>query len=228
MKNNYELPKNFNGEIKVETYEYYRHEAGHYKSYFGKLIPKYKNLEGIKCSSTDANAQLSHFTVRLWIISKDDNPVLPLTDKGFDKSNIKDVASIYFPLVIPCNPKEQWKNVKLFDGSFIKGIEESKIIKVNPMKPTEKIINFNAFPLYFGMPCIFTIQLGQQKNSPFVSNLMLSSDPEKQINTDFVEDIENFVDAKLAEAIKDRQQPDTTYTPPSIDLDSAINDFVNF
>lgn len=228
--NEYLLPEGV-GEVKASSAEYYKHSAGTYKAYFGKLRPKYKDLNGKKCNQDDVGAALTHFVVRLWLIEKigDNNfNYLKLdSNKKFIFNVEDDVSKLYFPLVISYMAKEQWKNIRLFDASYITDVENSKIVKLNPANPTEKIVNFNAFPLYYGMPCLIVIENGKQTGAPYVAKLTLSNDINRKLKADIMNDLENFVENKIIEN-RNANNNNETYTPPSVDIKTALDDILGW
>lgn len=227
----YELPPE-TSDVKSDSFEYYRHPAGVYQGVFGKLTAKYKDGEGKKCDSTALGASLSHFTAALWIIkylgilNKPENkPVLMYKEDKFIIPPDTQPAELYFPLMISYNPKDQWKVQKLFEKFTIPGHEHLRLVKLNPVKPTEKSTNFPAFPAYYGVPIKFTIDLGQQKGSPYCSSIQMLDTP--RYNPEAIatleKEIEQIIEMEKAKR-QNQQQEYSAPPPPEADLNDLLED----
>lgn len=205
----YDLPEGV-GEVKAESFEYYRHPAGIYQAVFGRLNPKYKDLNGQKCEAETPGAYISHFTVPLWLLkflgtssAPTNKTLLQLGDGKIIVPEIGQAAELYFPLLIAYAPKDQWKNHKLFQSFTITGHDNFRVIAQNPNKPTEKITNFKAFPAYYGTQCKLVLELGAKTQQPYCSSLELLQAP--RIDTEIMHQLETDIQTIIDKEIADRQ-----------------------
>lgn len=221
------------GEVKSDSFEYYKHPAGIYRGVFGKLTAKYKDSNGKKCEGADVGAKLTHFTAALWILeykgkvnAPESKPMIAFVNNSFALPTGVQPAEVYFPLMVSYDPKDQWKVQKLFESFAIPGHDNLRLVKLNPSKPTEKITNFQAFPSYYGMPIEWIIDLGAQKGSPYCSSikmLVTPRYPQEAIAT-MEKEVEHIIELERAKHKESQSNSYTAPPPPSTDLESLLED----
>lgn len=230
----YELPEEAKP-IKSEGFEYYKHPAGVYHGVFGKLIPKYKDINEKKCEPTDIGAHLSHYTATLWITEFLGNNIEQ--KKKVVQFNGEDVtipantpsSHLYFPFMISTDPKWQWAIHQKFESWSLPGIENSKLVTVNPAKMTEKFTNVRAFPLYYGMPISFKIEIGEKKGSPYMASIKLMGDVSNRIPFELMGKLEGKFNSLLESERADRDKKDEVPNAeaPEADFSEMENEFLS-
>lgn len=227
----YEMPDGV-GEVKSESFEYYRHPVGIYSAIFGRLNPKYKDLNGQKCTEDTPGATISHFIAPLWITKFLGIPSAPVNkailavskDKILIPADVQ-AAELYYPLMISYNPKDQWKVHRIFESFAIPNHDSLRIVSQNPSKMTEKITNFKNFPAYYGIQIKFIIDPYISKNTGKESTILATLELLPQlpkIDGEIMHQLEADVNGLIEREIASRQseQSDSGYTPeapPSAD-----------
>lgn len=230
----YQLPSEV-GEVKSESFEYYKHEAGVYNGFIGKTTVKYKNLEGKKVEEGTAGARPSHLILSLWItefLGTSQNPKnVPILSVGEDKihipAGIQQAAELYFPFMLSLDPKFQWAIQSKLQDFNIPGHDNLRLVKVNPAKMTEKITNFQALPYYYGMPIKFTLDIGEKKGGIYLSKI-IQGDLAKRVQQNLIMSLEEDFNALIQREIDARKsKKDDGYIqnpPPSVDFDNLLNE----
>ena len=223
--------------IKSEGFEYYKHPGGTYRGIMGKIIVKYKDINGKKCEPTDMGARLSHYINVLWIteyLGTSGNPknaqiLLPTAEKIQLPKGVP-TAELYFPFMISTDPKWQWSIHQKFENFIIPGHEESRIVIVNPNKMTEKFTNVRAFPYYYGMPIQFDIEIGEKKGSSYLANIKLAGGVESRIPLEKMAQLEKDFTELLERERTERENKPTESVPqapaPEGDFSDIENDFL--
>lgn len=229
----YEIPAEL-GEVKDDSFKYYRHADGVYTGYIGRLNLRYKDSEDKKCEPDFPGAKLTGTTLVLWIVGYLGTPDKPVTEKVLGKDlivpqdGVMESSATYFPLTVPIQPKEQWKNIRMFEDFTIPNHDSLRIIKVNPDKPTEKFTNFKSFPHYFGAPVSFVVGTHKtkagDKEYTIVDSIKLMqtewSAPDK-LNAAQA----GFEELRAKEIAKRKTAEDSGYQPPAppqTDLDALL------
>uniref|UniRef100_A0A6H1ZKA2 Uncharacterized protein n=1 Tax=viral metagenome TaxID=1070528 RepID=A0A6H1ZKA2_9ZZZZ len=164
----YELPDDLPGEVKNESFEYFRHPAGVYEGFIGKLVMKYKNANGDKVDATAPGAAISHTILNLWVKKYFGTSTAPVTETFLSDAleinpNLP-LSSFYYPQMVTLVPQDQWKNIQLFETFKIPNNDKLRIIQINPQKPTEKYTVFKSFPAYYGCSISFEIVMSGKGN----------------------------------------------------------------
>lgn len=222
----YSLPDGIE-DVKAEQTEYYRHPAGIYKGVFGKLEPRYKNLDGKRCEPEEPGAYLSHFIAKILLLSyhkdKEVKKILSYHKSGTHMEKKPDMfiaplgvkpVELYFPLTISYSPKEQWRNIKLFEKFIVNNV---KIVEVGN-KQTEKVIKFKNFPFFYGYGVDLVIA-ESKKGSTYAESLTLNGEIYNKLA---VSEMENKIDEMIKEEINRNKNAENPILPPS--ADDIIND----
>jgi len=234
----YQLPDSVPEGIASESFEYFKQPVGIYRGLFGKLVAKYKDINGNRCEETADTAKLSHFINNLWVTEYLGTPASPvhkpILSVGQDMihipAGIGQVAELYFPLVISLDPKMQWSIQGKFESFMIQGHEELRIVKVNPAKMTEKITNFRAFPAYYGMQIEFIlndVKKDGTKTSPYLASIkLINADkvaPElmNRLESDYLDLLKAEQDARKSKQGESFDAP----PPPKSDFSDIENDY---
>jgi len=221
----YELPPDMPNAVKEDKKEYYRHPGGIYHGFIGKIMLKYKTSDGKKVEAGTPGANLSHGILQIWITKylgtahASVNVEIIKPDLTFDK---RPVAELYYPQLITFLPKEQWKNVKLFD-KFTLGTNESKVIRPNVDKPTIKETVFKNFAYYYGVPVKFEILISDKGNTYINSAIEIIEGAKRFSQQDMIA-LEREFERLLEAERESRKNQEQQYTPPTADIDlSDVN-----
>ena len=228
----YELPSNIVDAVAGEaSFQFYKHKAGFYKGFVGKLVPRYKDMEGKKCESTIPGATLSHFNLTLWLVK-----YLGTADRPEEVQILNpdltipegDLRKFYVSHVISILPKDQWRNHRTFDTFMIPNHENSKIVQPNPADPSTKVTLFKNFPFYYGLPVNLTIEESTKRaDSTFVTSVTIT-DYSKRVPKDLMQSLEQQYETRLQIEMEERKSrnnstPEVAYNvvdPSSVDFDA--------
>ena len=114
----YDLPDLAPKQVEGEVREYYRHPAGTYLGFVGKIVAKFKDQQGKRCEPDEPGAVFSHYILNLWIKKFLGNAQTPTGEQMItDALKIPDrpLQEIYFPIVLFPDPKRQWSSKLMFD-----------------------------------------------------------------------------------------------------------------
>jgi len=226
----YALPDDMPQSVASEQKQYYRHPAGIYNGFIGRLMLKYKTADGKWSEQGMPGAILVRGVLQTWIKKYLGTPQTPVNvtilNDDLTFSPDRKIAELYYPQVIEFAPKDQWKNIKLFD-TFTLGSPESKIIRSNADKPTIKETVFKNFAYYYGVPVKWVISLSDIGNTYIDTKkdrIEIIKGAERIPIADIAaleKEFERQLEAERA-ARKTEQAPE--YTPPTADIDlSGIN-----
>ena len=226
------LPDGVPAEIPAESqYQYYKVPQGLYDIVFGKLNYKYKDLNNKPCDAGVPGAQFRNMAISpLWLLQYDGTAQIPNKKVILGKNltiPANPVAELYYPHIISWEPKRQWINIKLFENFEIKGISQSKVVTLNPAKPTGKIMNFGALKYFYGSIATINI-IWTGENDKYVNiddkyGIKLTGE---RIPLEKMKQFEVEIDAKLQlERASRAEAKSNSYTPPTED-DSELSDFI--
>jgi len=206
----YEMPDDIPQEVEGTGFEYYKHPAGLYICFCGKLNFKYVGPDKKTCDAEAPGAVLSHAILPAWIHQYHGTTTKPVTEeiislKTLDLPN-RQLAECYYPIRVSFLKEEQWKNKNLFGGWFIQGNSHLNIIGNDPSKPNVIKTNFKAFPAYYGVGMRFTLAMSDKGNTYIdgkkdAIGLML----DKRIPTNLMLEFEKKVESKLAAERDERE-----------------------
>jgi hypothetical protein len=172
----YELPEGTPKEVSHEG-GFFKHEAGIYKGFIGKLMGKYVNIEGSKIDSWIPGSRLSHFTLPIWLreyYHPKGNTVKILSDSL--EIITQNPFETYFGIYVSAKPEDQWKYNGLFENLILPENKNFKIIGLNPKNPVQKITNFGMFPQFYGVPVKITLSLSD-KGNVYASSITIIEEP---------------------------------------------------
>lgn len=141
---------------------YYEHKAGNYTALIGRLEASYKDREGKKCAADVAGATVSHFNLKLFIVSDPDGQLI---QKGYTYPENLEIGRMTYNVFVTLDAGKQWQNVGLFKNLCFDGFPASAIIQGE--KGDESIFLKN-FQLFLGAPIGFTIEAGTKEGSRFI------------------------------------------------------------
>lgn len=214
---------------------YYKVPEGSYIVVFGKLVPKYKDINGNSCEPGTPGSIFSHASAPLWLIEYHGTPSEPKKETilgwNLEIPENKKVMELYFNLYISWDKRDQWKNINLFKDFSLKHQPMSKVVITDPSK-SGKIVRLKSLAYYYGCALYINI-LWSEKGTPYIDTknkgvkiLDEFIRPEKMI------EFEKKISAKVEKEREERnsQDKDKSYTPPSDkfnedaeDLDSFLN-----
>lgn len=224
------LPEGIPEQLEAETTSYYKVPAGIYIAVFGRLNPKYKDMNNKGCNADYPGATFSHCSIPLWLVETHGTSDKPIKQNilGMDLKIPTDrrVSELYYPLYVSWNPEDQWKNVQAFGSLELPNDKSSKIITPTPGKPQIKTVNFKALTKYYGIPVRFGI-LWSAKDSPYIDKNFPLSIVGDRIAPEKMKLFEEAINAKVEKERAERQSSGKEYTPPSDDIEGS-NDLDSF
>lgn len=229
----YDIPDDIPQQVEgTGGYEYYKHPAGLYLGFCGKLNFKYIGPDKKPCSSDVSGAILSHAILPLWINQYHGTTINPVTEEIINLKSLKlpdrPLAECYYPVRVAFAPEEQWKNKNLFGAWFIQGNANLSIVGKHPSKPNLVLTNFKAFPAYYGVGVRFSIVVSDKGNTYIEGKkdsigLML----DKRVPFDKMIEFEKLVDSKLeaerAEREANKAKPAQQEAPPETNFDELAD-----
>lgn len=226
----YELPDDLPTQVEVQQQGYYQHPAGTYQGFIGRIVPKYKNLEGKNCSKEEVGASMSHLTLRIYLqkfLGTTQAPVnQELLNDALTIPEGKTSSELYFPVNVSFNPSEAWRSIKQFEKFELPNAPESKIIQISPVNPMAKIIIPKNFPKYYGMKVNFdiTFKAGSEKQSRYIDgNIQLIQQrlPMERLQ-EFEKEFEQKIEAEIEARKAERNNP--SYVPPTTDFGAILDE----
>ena len=205
----YELPEDVPQQVEGESFDYYRHPAGIYLGAAGRLKLKYKDANDKTCGSSDIGARLVPGVLPLWIFEYLGTNTAPQTKMIISKDLVIPpsftIPEVYYPQMISFDPKDQWKNAKLFGGW--KADNLPPIISPKPSKPSIKVTNFQAFPAYYGIQVKWLLVTNDRGSVYVDGGIQLQKLP--RVPADKMTLLENMADKRAKEEWEARRQSDT-------------------
>jgi len=233
----WDIPSDVPSQVEAETKEWYRVPAGIYSATFGRINPKYKDMNGKGCDSDYPGAIFDHASIPLWLIETHGTPEKPqqvaILGKDLQIPPVRKVQELYYPMFISWKKEDQWKNVALFNAFELPGVPESKVILTNPANPQKKIVNFKALPKYYGMVVRFNLVMSD-KGNVFVDSKSFPMTPTgERISLEKMKAFEEAINIKVEAERQERnanqsQSGGGSYTPPadSGEDSSNLDDFL--
>lgn len=226
----YDIPDDIPQQVEGSGgFEYYKHPVGLYFGFCGKLNFKYVGQDKKPCNPDDVGARLSHAILPLWISQFHGTTINPVTEVIVDanlKLPTRPLAECYYPVRVAFAPEEIWKNKQLFGSWFVPNNPALTVIGKNPSKPNIVVVNYKAFPAYYGVGVRWSI-VHSDKGNAYVDGkkdqigLML----DKRIPLDKMLEFEKAVEIKTnaermeREANKSQQQNYQPEAPPATNFD---------
>lgn len=241
----YELPEGAPEQGEYEEFQFYRHPAGIYIGFIGKLHSKFKDGKGKACDSNMPGANFDHFQLPLWILKflgSSTNPksedIITITDGNLILAD-RSVFEMYYGAYISTDPKRLWGYTKMFEDFKIPGHPKYNIIQQSGKNMATKVMNYSGFPAYYGLQCKFalTYKPKSEKQTRYIDGKIEILDFTKRIPSDKLKLFEEAVDLKVKSEQKERAKQQDTYTPPepaepnfdltgSEDMDSDLDGFI--
>lgn len=224
-------------QVESTSFEYYKVPRGLYDVVIGKMRFLYQDINGKKCTADEPTAVFKgQATIPFWLLEWDGTADIP------QKQNIlglslqipanKPVNELYFPNFLSWKPEDQWKNLKAYADFHIEGIPESKVVIINPSKPTSKTVNFKALAkYYYGMKAKINV-LWSAKDNPFLDTTYGIKLTGERMPLEKMTQFEVEIESKLAREKEERQQQQnqnkpSEYTPPADVEDTDFDSFIN-
>jgi len=214
----YELPPDAPRDTVSEGTEYYKHPAGIYVGFVGRLITKYKDVNDKACVAGVAGAKFSHYQLVRWIQRYLGTPAEPLLkDVLGNDLQVPDVKfpELYFGEYLSAESKDQWSIAKKFENFKIAGYPKYDIIQPDSQKPSLKRTIWGAFPAYYGMIIKWEMAIGEKKgNSYVVSTSLVNAEriPTAKI-LELEQKVADMIERERQQREMNKQQNDN-YTPP--------------
>lgn len=228
----YELPEDIPESKEFTEFEYYKHPAGMYVGFVGKLNPKYKDGEGKGCPKETPGALLSHFMLPFWTKQFLGSTSQPVQDKIISEELVlpdRELHECYYNMYLTRDDKRLWSLKKTFLNWKIPGHPQYDIV-VKGTTPGSKKINYKAFPAYYGLPVKFglTFNPKSEKQSRYVDGEIMFLDMANRIPREKMQEFEKAVNIKLAKEREEREArgKDSGYKPetaPETDFDNMAS-----
>lgn len=224
-------------QVEAEAPLYYKVPAGIYVVAFGRLTPKYQDINKKPCEPGTPGSIFTHATVPLWLIESHGTPELPKNETILGSKLVipdgKKVNELYYNLFISWDKKDQWRNIKLFDSFEIKGNPNAKMVINNP-NGQGKVVRLKSLSYYYGRLAQINLMWSEKefvfidtKNST-VKLLDHSIRPEDMM------EFEAKINAKVEKERAERQAQQSSsneggsYTPPATDFNEDASDLDSF
>ena len=243
----YELPDNAPKQGEYEEFQFYRHPAGIYVGFIGKLISKFKDDKGKNCEPEMPGAVFDHFQLPLWILKFLGSAGAPKTEELIKLSPEGDlilpdrsIFEVYYGSYISTDPKRLWSYAKTFEDFKLLGHPKYNIIQQSGKNMATKVLNYSGFPAYYGLQCKFalTFKPDSDKQTRYTDGKIQILDVSKRFPMDKLNAFEQAVDIKIKAEQTERNQAKDNYTPdkpaePDFDLtggnentDDSLDDFL--
>lgn len=223
----YELPPDVPKEIVSEGIEYYKHPAGIYIGFIGRLTAKYKDINGQRCDADLPGAKFDHYGLTRWIIRQLGTVSEPNAREVLGNELVipdgMQVAELYFPEYISVEPKQQWSLHKKFANFHIPGHPNLDIVKADVNKPSLKVTNFAAFPSYYGQVIKWNIVVSK-KDNPYIEETSLIAS--ERISTEKIIELEHKVTEIIEQQRVEREAKRNSEYSPSAPPDTSASDLV--
>lgn len=204
----YDIPQNVPGEVKSDSPEYYKHPKGTYVGIIGTLQYKFEGPDGKKCDAGTPGAVAVRCILKVLLKrfnGEIDNPQMEqILGDSLDIPQGRKAAELYYPVMLSLKRSDQWKTEKLFSEFRVHDIDDSQIVK-------DKIVRYKKFPLYLGLSVSLTVEHGEKKGSPYVSQMALLNVPRMEI--DKVVETEKEIMVRLQDEINARKNSDDINAP---------------
>jgi hypothetical protein len=231
----YQIPEEITPVKSEGGFDYYKHPAGIYLGFIGRLTVKYKDINGKNCDPEAMGAKPSHSVLAIWLTEylgtsgtpKSAPILLPTSEKVQLPKDVQS-AQLYFPFTLSFDPKFQWSIHQKFESFIIPGYENSRIVTVNPNRMTEKYTNFQAFKFYYGLPVKMNIELSAKGNT-YVSSIKLTGGLENRIPTNLMKQLESdFEELRAREKANTNSSSEAvpSQAPPNTSVEDLENDFL--
>ncbi len=243
----YATPKGVIDKVEGEARQYYRHPAGVYTGFIGKLVHKFVDAEGKYVEADEPGAIYKNSTLQIWLykfLGNAENPVGDVIITPELKLPDRPLQECYYPIVLSDDPKWFWKMANMFKSWKIPGHEKYTIIQPSKTNPSNKVMYKLAFPAYQGLPVKFTLtfKLSGGKSADDVSRYVEGeieiTDYAKRIPVDkltaFYKEIDARFEKERAEREANRARMEGSYIREALPdtnfdaLDSDSNDLDSF
>lgn len=221
---------NIPDQVEADVPQYYKVPAGIYVIAFGKMLPKFKDINGKTCEQGTPGSSFSHASVPLWLIEYHGTAELPKNETILGSKLIipdnKKVAELYYNLFISWDKADQWKNINMFKDFRLQR-PNSQVVVNNP-SGQGKVVRLKSLAYYYGKLMQINI-IWSDKDNPYIDTKNSSIKIlEASIKPELMMEFEAKINAKVEQERIDRQsKPDGGgYTPPATDLDD-LDSFLN-
>ena len=224
-------------QVEADAPLYYKVPAGIYVVAFGRLTPKYQDINKKACEPGTPGSIFTHATVPLWLIESHGTAEKPLNETILGSKLVipegKKTMELYYNLFLSWDKKDQWRNIKMFDDFQIKGNPNAKMVINNP-NGQGKVVRLKSLSYYYGRLAQISLMWSEKefvfidtKNSS-IKLLDHSISPEAMV------EFESKINAKVERERAERQAHQSSsdsgggYTPPATDFNEDANDLNSF
>lgn len=221
-------------EVEADVPQYYKVPAGIYVVAFGRMTPKFKDINGKPCDQGAVGSTFSHATIPLWLIENHGTASNPVKESILGSQltipSDKKVSELYYNLFISWEKNDQWKNVNLFKDFKIQGVPNSEVVIPNP-SGQGKVCRLKSLQFYYGNLMQISI-LWSDKGNPYIDTKEYGVKllPTK-IPMEKMQEFEANINAKVEKERSERQKNNESgYTPPAEEFNEdagSLDDFLN-
>lgn len=226
-------------QVEADAPLYYKVPAGIYVVAFGRLTPKYQDINKKPCEPGTPGSVFTHATVPLWLIESHGTAEAPLNETILGSKLVipegRKTMELYYNLFLSWDKKDQWRNIKMFDDFQIKGNPNAKMVINNP-NGQGKVVRLKSLSYYYGRLAQINL-VWSEKEFVFIdtknsSIKLLDHSIIPEAMTEFESKINAKVEKERAERQSQQSQSDSgsSYTPPATDFNedaSDLNSFLN-
>lgn len=222
-------------EVEAEQ-QYPKIAPGIYTIAFGRMTPKFKDINGKSCEQGTPGSSFAYASIPLWLIENHGTSAEPLKEiilgSGLVIPENKKVMELYYNLFISWEKKDQWKNVGLFKNFKLPDIPLSEVVIPNP-SGQGKVCRLKSLQYYYGHLMSITV-LWSDKGNPYIDTK--NSDIKILPTVIPIEKMQKFeleIKARVEKERDERQknsESNSSYTPPAQDFNEDagnLDDFLN-
>jgi len=222
-------------EVEADVPSYFKTPVGIWIMAFGRMMPKFKDINNKACEQGTPGSSFSHASVPLWLIETHGTAQAPKKETVLGMSLTipegKKVSELYYNLFISWEKGDQWKNTNMFKDFELKGIPNSKVVVPNP-SGQGKVVRLKSLQYYYGRLVQLNV-LWSDKENPYIDT---KNTPVKIldgfIKPEVMVEFESKINVKVeAERAARKPSQEGGYTAPTSEEFNAdannLNDFLN-